>query len=140
MVFSHKKRRCHLCFPTSSFPLHHRPTTDISQHLTFSRKIGSKNRFENSEALDRLHLSRDVFPPVSQFWEAGVFRHLRSLLLLPLSPSPSLKPQAPQDVSQPNVILSRIFFLPPFFFLTQFRGEHTLSGAGTKAGGLSPEL
>ena len=34
----------------------------------------------------------------------------------PLSSSPStLKPQVPQDVSQPNVILSRIFFLPPFF-------------------------
>ena len=90
------------------------PSNKISQHLTFGRKIGPKNRFENSEALDRLHLSRDVFRPVSQFWEAGVFRHLRSLLLLPLSPSPSLKPQAPQDVSQPNVT----DFLPPTFFLS----------------------
>ena len=54
------------------------------------------------------------------------------------SPSPP-----PSSLKLPKMChsrMSRIFFLPPFFFLTQFRGEHTLSGAGTKAGGLSPEL
>ena len=56
--------------------------------------------------------------------------------------SPSL-PHPPSSLKLPKMChsrMSRIFFLPPFFFLTQFRGEHTLSGAGAKAGGLSPEL